>query len=464
MKYTHLLITVFTIILALNSCMVGPDFQKVKIESPNKYRLAEEPTDTIINLKWWELFQDTTLITLIDSGLKYNNDVRIAASRIEESRIYLGYTKADMYPNFSYGGNFSYGNSLGGIAPTGNVEAGFSTTANMSWEIDFWGKYRRSNEAARAELLASEYGLRTIQISLITEISNAYHTLLDYKYRLEIGKRTLESRNESLRIIQERFDNGIIPEIDLNQSQIQNAIAARTIPAAERAVAYAENALKVLTGQNPDRVQIYSTIVDQIVPPTIPVGIPSQLLTRRPDIMIAEQKVVAQNARIGVAQAMRFPSISLTAMFGMASTSLASFNAGDALMGTVGAGLFGPIFNFGKNKRRVEIEAERTKQVKINYEETVLQAFRETEDALINISTLERELESVDLQLTASKNASRLSNVRYNGGVASYLEVVDTDRTLFEIELYHSELLQRRLAAYTNLYKTLGGGWIDKEN
>ena len=462
MKYIYIISTLL-IAITFNSCMVGPNFQKTEIDSPDKYRFTEEPTDTVINLKWWELFQDTTLITLIDSGLIYNNDVRIAASRIEESRIYLGYTKADMYPSFSYGGNFSYGNAIGGIIPASSTEAGFSSTANMTWEIDFWGKYRRSNEAARAELLASEYGLRTIQINLITEISNAYYTLLDYNYRLEIAKRTLTSRDESLRIIQDRFDHGTIPEIDLNQSQIQNAVAAGSIPATERAVAYAENALRVLTGENPSTIELTSTIVNQVIPPTIPVGLPSQLLVRRPDIMAAEQQVAAQNARIGVAQAMRFPSISLTAMFGMASASLSTFNAGDALMGNVGAGLFGPIFNFGKNKRRVEIEAERTKQAKIKYEEAVLQAFRETEDALINISTLEKELESVILRLEASRNASRLSNIRYNGGVASYLEVVDTDRTLFEIELYHSELMQRRLIAYTNLYKVLGGGWIEKK-
>jgi multidrug efflux system outer membrane protein len=169
--------------------------------------------------------------------------------------------------------------------------------------------------------------------------------------------------------------------------------------------------------------------------------------------------VIAQNARIGVAQAMRFPSISLTAMLGMASPDLSAFNAGDALMGSVGAGLFGPIFNFGKNKRRVDIERERTEEVKFYYQKAVLSAFRETEDALINISTLEKELVFVENQLKASTNASMLSKARYDGGVTSYLEVLEAERTLFQIELYHSELLQRRLTAYTGLYKALGGGW-----
>ncbi len=461
MKYTHIIISLFIVLFTLNSCMVGPNFQKTKIDSPDKYRFAVEPADTVINLKWWELFNDKTLVGLIDSALINNKDIRIAASRIEESRIYLGYTKADMYPDLTYSGTSVYGNQLKSL--TNKTSANLSATMNLSWEIDFWGKYRRANEAAKAEMLASEYGLHAVQISIINEVSNAYYALLDFKRRMDIAKRTLESRLESTRIIQEKFDKGTVPEIDLNQAQIQEAIAAAAIPSYERSIAYAENALNVLTGKSPKSIEVNTTIKDQIVPPEIPVGLPSQLLQRRPDILAAEQQVVAQNANIGIAQAMRFPAISLTAMTGLVSFDLAAFNASNALVGSVGVGLFGPIFNFGKNKRRVEIEKERTKQVKLNYEYTVINAFRETEDALVNANTLERELKTVERQLVAAKNAAKLSKARYNGGVTSYLEVLESERTLFQIELYHSELMQRRLSAYTNLYKVLGGGWTERK-
>jgi multidrug efflux system outer membrane protein len=290
-------------------------------------------------------------------------------------------------------------------------------------------------------------------------VANAYYLLLDYKKRLQISKRTLTTRTESLRIISERFNEGIIPEIDLNQAQIQEDYAAGSIPVYQRAVAYTENALSILIGENPREILVNADIETVLPPDSIPVGLPSQLLTRRPDVLEAEQLVVAQNARIGVAQAMRFPSVSLTGFLGMASPDLSAFNAGDALMGSVGAGLFGPIFNFGKNKRRVDIERERTEQMKLNYEKTVIAAFRETEDALVNIHTLEQELVFVQNQVKSATNAAMLSKERYDGGVTSYLEVLEAERSMFQIELYYSELLQRRLTAYTTLCKALGGTW-----
>ncbi len=461
MKRKQILISLSAIMLALSSCMVGPNFQQVDvgIDSIDTFRFQNAPVDTVMDVAWQDLFQDTTLIALIDSALKNNFDAQIAASRIMESRAYLGYTKADMYPSITYGANGGFGNTFGGFPSGQSANGSFSANANVNWELVFWGKYRRATESAKAEMAASEFGYGAIQISLIAEVANSYYLLLDYRNRLETAKRTLETRTESLRIIGERFDKGIIPEIDLNQAQIQEAIAAQAIPIYERSVAFTENALSVLLGENPKEILTLINIEDVAIPVIIPVGLPSELLTRRPDIMEAEQMVVAQNARIGVAQAMRFPSISLTGLIGLASADLASFNASDALIGSAGAGIFGPIFQFGKNKRRVEIERERTEQTKLNYKKTVTVAFRETEDALINIRTLEQELVFVKVQAESSENAAKLSRERYDGGVTSYLEVLEAERTLFQIELYYSELLQRRMSAYVNLYKTLGGGW-----
>lgn len=458
-KYNLSILSILMIVVS--SCMVGPNFESTEISEPEAFRFQTEPTDSITMLDWNDLFTDTVLTTLIDSALQNNLDAQMAVSRISESRAYMGMTKADMYPSIMLGGNGTYGNTMGAYPTGSSANGAFTLSANLNWELAFWGKYRRANEAAKAELLASEYGLRAIQISLISEVADTYFSLLDFRKRLIIAERTLTTRKESSRIIAERFDKGIVPEIDLNQAQIQEAYAAGSIPNYQRSIAFTENALSVLIGENPQEIITDSDIEKSSVPESVPVGLPSQLLTRRPDVLEAEQMLKAQNARIGVAQAMRFPSFSLTGLVGLASPDLSAFNAADALIGSAGASLFGPIFQFGKNKRRVEVEKERTEQFKLNYEKAVLSAFRETEDALITISTLEQELVFVKQQESSSANAAMLSRKRYDGGVTSYLEVLEAERSLFNIELYYSELLQRRLSAYTNLYKTLGGGWVD---
>lgn len=443
----------------LSNCMVGPNFQKVEIAAPETYRTMDYAVDSVNLPDYNAIFKDTILLALIDSALKNNFDLQMAVSRINEARAYLGMAEADLMPSISVGGNGAFGNTLGSF-PTGqSADAWFSASANVNWELIFWGKYRRASEAAQAELAATEYGYRAIELSLIAQVANTYYSLLDYKKRLIVAERTLKTRTEFLNIIQQRYDKGIVPEIDLNQAQVQEAYAAASIPVYTRSVAFTENALSVLIGENPQEIVTSYTIDDLITPDSIPVGLPSQLLERRPDILEAEQLLKAQNARIGVAQAMRFPSISLTGLLGLASTDLSAFNADDALMGSVGAGLFGPIFQFGKNKRRVDAERERTEQMRLNYEKAVLSAFRETEDALINIHTLEQEIVEIEKQLKASSNASLLSRQRYDGGITSYLEVLDAERTLFQIELYYSELQNRRLTAYTDLYKILGGSW-----
>ena len=459
----HILQKPGTIILSLvimTGCMVGPNFQKSEIKSPENFRAQTAATNTTALPDWQSIYTDKALANLIDSALQNNLDAQMALSRVNESRAYLGMARADLYPSLMLGGNTMYGNTLGAF-PTGKTSASLTATANINWEIAFWGKYRRANEAALAELIASEYGLKAIQLSLVAGVAESYYSLLDYKKRLVIAQRTLATRTEFLRIIQERFDKGIVPEIDLNQAQIQEAYAASSIPVYKRSIAFTENALSVLLGKAPQTLDNVSELDKLTAPENIPVGLPSQLLERRPDILEAEQQLKAQNARIGVAQALRFPSISLTGLFGLASADLESFNTGDAVMGSVGAGILGPIFQFGKNKRRVEAEKERTLQMRLNYEKTVLAAFRETEDALVTIQTLLEEKQLVQKQLSASDNAAKLSKQRYDGGITSYLEVLEAERTLFEIELYYSELQKRVFSAYSNLYKTLGGGWAD---
>ena len=453
------------IILMISSCKVGPDYQRPVLSQPDTFRYDSISTaeDTIINVKWWELFQDEELRAFIDTSLKYNPDVLIAASRIEEARAVVGYNKADMWPSFGYDGSaLRMQNNMPSLGITGPFSS-FSGVANVAWELDFWGKFRRSTEAARDELLASGYGHRAVQISLISSVASIYFRLLDFDSRLEISKMTLESRKESLRIIRERFDKGIVPEIDLNQAEIQEAIAAAAVPFYERMVAQTENAMSILLANNPGKINRTHTLRDELVPPKIPSGIPSAVLERRPDINQAEQLLAAQNARIGVAVAMRFPSISLTGMLGAASSDLTTITTGDALIWSFAGGIVGPIFQFGKNKRRVDIERQRMYQDSLYYFKTVLQAFREVEDALVEIQTLKKESGARERQMTAAENAAMLSAKRYNGGVTSYLEVLDSERSKFNAQLASSEVYQQYLNAYVFLYKALGGGWISEE-
>ncbi len=460
--------SIFIILIAIigfSSCKVGPKYQKPVTTSPTTFRFDSISTqeDTVINLKWWELFENKDLADLIDTALKYNPDVLVAASRIEEARAVVGFNKADQWPAIGYDGSGArQQNNIPSIGLNGPYNS-FSGAATLAWELDFWGKYRSATDAARAELLASDYSHRAVQVSLISSVAGTYFLLLDYDARLQISIMTMESRKESMRIIGERFDKGIVPEIDLNQAEIQEAIAAAAIPFYKRLVAQTENALSILLGNNPGSIERNRKLRDAAIPEEIPSGIPSAVLSRRPDISQAEQLLVAQNARIGVAQAMRFPSISLTGMLGAASTDLSTITGGDAVIWSIGGGIVGPIFQFGKNKRRVEIERQRFYQDSLYYVQTILQAFREVEDALVEIQTLDEESIARERQMAAAENAAMLSTERYDGGVTSYLEVLDSERSKFNAQLAATEVYQLHLNAYVFLYKALGGGWISEE-
>ncbi|OYT14627.1 MAG: transporter [Bacteroidetes bacterium 4572_77] len=459
MKIIKIISTIIIVGLFFNSCMMGPNFQKPEVSSPEAYLGDYQATDSL-NLRWWELFNDPLLDTMVYHALEYNMDVQMAAKRIEQARAYHGMTKADLWPSLNIEAGAGTGNYLGGGSKSGSSSNQFYVTPALSWEIDFWGKYRRLSESAQADLMASEFGMRSMQISLISDVINYYFTLLDYKERLAISKNTLELRANSLDIIQLRFEKGIIPELDLNQAQAQWAIALASIPVYERLVAQTEYTLSVLLGENPKRYLETNNIKEQSLEINIPADLPSHLLERRPDIAQAEAEFRSQNAQIGAAVAARFPSFSLTGLFGVASNDLASLTTG-GMAWSAGASLLGPLFQFGKNKRRVEMERKKAEEMLINYEYTVIQAFRDVEDALISISTLKKQFDAQTIYFEATNNASQLSVLRYDKGVTSYLEVLDSQRSAFEAELQLSETKQNLLNAYVALYKSLGGGWLN---
>ena len=326
---TAIKIAVVWVSILLSGCAVGPDFKEPIVETPESYRLDTMPVETTEDLKWWEIFEDPVLYTLVTTALENNRDLKIAVSRIEQARAFLGFTRADQYPRLDAEGGASAGNFIGQLRP-GTTDTTYFIAAPLSWEIDIWGKFRRASASARAELFASEYGLRTVQLSLVADVVNTYYVLLDFHQRLAISRNTLKSRLKSLDIIQQRFDKGIISELDLNQAQIQKEIAAAAIPAFQRSIAQTENALSILIGQLPESIETGADLVGQTLPPDIPTGLPSILLQRRPDLLETMYLLKAQTENIGIAEALRFPAITLTGTLGAASTDLAGLTSREA--------------------------------------------------------------------------------------------------------------------------------------
>lgn len=456
MKLKVIYITVVTLVLA-SGCAVGPDFQKPDYKAKDQYRTVSS-SDTTISINWWDFYDDEILDTLIFKALTNNKNMLMAAKRIEQSRANLGYTKADQYPKFNIGANVQAGNYAQGQFLGTNPVYGWGVTPQLAWEIDFWGKFKRGTEAVRAELVSSIHGMRSIQISLISEVTNNYFLLLDYRQRLIISKKTFQSRDSAEYFIRAKFERGYTPEIDLNQAQIQKAISQSSIPVYERKIAEIENNLSVLLGENPDTIITDNVLFNFTIPDTIPSGVPSLLLRRRPDVLAAEADLHAQVARVGVAQAMRFPSISISGGIGVAGNF--------SLVGlgwNLGASLFGPLFQFNKNKRRMEIEKFKAEEMAYKYENTVLNAFLEVENNLIAIQKLKDELVARKDHMVAAQNAERLSFERYNKGVTSYLEVLETQRQSFQAQLEYSRVYQELLSTYAFLYKSIGGGWLSPE-
>jgi multidrug efflux system outer membrane protein len=446
------------VVAGLAGCTLGPDFVEPDMTAPASYRTPIMPAASADDLKWWELFDDPVLYTLVTTALENNKDVKIAVSRMAEASAVLGFTRADQFPRLDIQGGANRGTFSGGTRSEDTNEYAFMAGL-ASWEIDFWGKFRRATESARAALLASSFGLASVKLALVSQVANTYYLLLSFHEQLAISKDTLKSRLESLRIVELRYQKGTVPEIDLNQAQIQKEIAAEAIPLFERGIANTENALSVLLGGLPQSISVGPALKRQNLPPDIPAGIPSEILARRPDVSEAMYALQAQTAQIGVAQALRLPAVNLTGLLGVATSEVSNIRS-DGEVWSVGGSLLGPIIDFGQSARRVDIEEARTQQALYRYETVVLRAFREVDDALVDIETLKRQSEAVARRLKAAVNAAFLSKQRYDKGVTSYLEVLDSERTRFEVELSDSQLRQQLFDAYVRLYQALGGGWM----
>ncbi|MFY0625665.1 MAG: TolC family protein [Reichenbachiella sp.] len=456
----HMKLTVlFTgLTLIIVSCKMGPAYKAPEVETPQLYEHAVNKTDSIGEIKWWELFNDPLLDTLIITALENNRDARIALNNVLQAEQLYNIQKAELLPDFNVQANLSYGNSQGFVLPGAEADGNYSAGAAVSWEIDLWGKIRRMNEAQLAEYMATKYGLANVRLALVSQVATLYFQLREYETSIDISRRSVALRDSSVNLIRARYEQGLVAEIDLNQAQIQQAIAASAVPFYERAAAQTSHALSVLVGINPTKIELDMKLDDMAVSPEIPPGLPSELLLRRPDLLQASELIKAQNARIGVAQAARFPALSITGLAGV-SNELGTFNS-TAFAWNASAGLFGPLFHWGKNKRRVEVEKIRTESAYMTYENAVLNAFREVEDALVSIETYDREVQARTNHVSAATKAQYLSGERYDKGVTSYLEYLESQRQAFEAELNLTSVQAGLLTSYVQLYKALGGGWL----
>jgi multidrug efflux system outer membrane protein len=456
--------------LSLFGCMIGPNYRRPAVETPPSWRLEEKGAEEVINTAWWEQFDDPVLNKLIQTGLKENKDVLMAAARVEEFMGRYGTTRAALFPQVSGGASGGRSrlseNTYAGIVnpadyvvPPTNPANSFLAFLNASWEIDLWGKLRRATEASRADLLSTEEGRRAVILTLLTSVASSYVNLRDLDAQLEIAKRTAKSRGESYNLFQLRFRGGVVSELELSQVKSEYEQALATIPFIEKTVSQQENALSVLLGRNPGPIPRGKRI-DELVLPPVPAGLPSDLLRNRPDICQAEQDLIAANARIGVARSLYFPTISLTSSFGFASTDLSNLFSGSTRTWSWAVPLAQPIFTGGAIRGQVKSAEAVQQQALLRYQQVIQTAFREVEDALIDQKRSREQLEIQGQQVQSLRNYARFARLRFDNGYTSYIEVLDAERSLFNAELSQAQTKGVLFAALVNLYKAMGGGWV----
>ena len=445
----------------LTACAMGPDYTRPKTDTEDPFRMAEGRSDlpSLANLPWWELLRDEQLQQLIRTALDHNWDLQRAVATIDEFRA-----KA-MVPQFDFLPQINATVNAPAVRKTGFLVAGFPNIfdyyflGNLAWEMDVWGRIRRSSEAARADLLSKEENRRGVTIQLVSAVAEGYFNLLQFDLQLDIAKRTLQSWEESVRIAQARLHQGMTSKLDADQFEAERANAAARTAELQRQMVQAENQLSILLGRRPFAVARGRSLDEQILAPDVPPGLPSELLQRRPDVLGAERQLAAATARIGAAKAERFPKISLTGVSGMAHPALQAIFTGKSQFGVFGAGLAAPIFNAQILGFQQEAMEAQNKEAVAQYQQTVLTAFREVEDSLIAVRTARMQSESQQQQVTALQSALKLAELRYKGGLANYLDVLVARRNLFEAELALTSTRRLLLASIVQLYRALGGGW-----
>ncbi|HSE18690.1 MAG TPA: efflux transporter outer membrane subunit [Pyrinomonadaceae bacterium] len=447
---------------------VGPKYQRPQVPTPGAFRAGPAPqpdAQTLADLKWFDVFKDEKLQGLINDALASNYDLREAVARIDAARASLGITRSEQFPTIVASGDVvnqrqSRSSAFDLPEPIKRDRSFGSVLLNLlTFEIDIWGRLRKQTAAARADLLATEEARRVIITSLISDVATAYFSLREFDFELEISRRTLTSREESLRLIQLRQQRGVSTMLEVRQAEELVYDAREVIPALEQSIQQTENFLSFLTGKNPSAIERGVSLTEQQMPPTVPAGLPSDLIERRPDIRAAENSLIAANARIAVAKAEYFPRISLTSFLGYESGQLTSLFSGSRNIWTLGGQVTQPIFTGGRLKSNVRFTQAQRDFLLVDYQKTIQGAFREVSDSLIAYQKVREVRTQRAFLVDTLRDRSRLSYLRYTGGVATLLDALDADRELFEAE--RSLALARRdeLLSVVQLYRALGGGW-----
>jgi len=460
------LATMVAVTALVAGCAVGPDYARPQIDAPAKWRIDFPQAADLANTRWWEQFGDPVLNRLIEEALRGNLDLLSAAARVDRFIGALTTTRAQFYPQVGY--SLDAGRSRAsrvGSPPIPSPADPYTTlyqgALSAQWQIDLFGRVRRQSEAAQAQVYATEQGRRGVVLSVVTSVTASYIGLRALDRQLEIARATATNYAETKRIFDLRFKGGVVSQVEVSQveSQYQQALAA--IPALEQQVAAQENLISILLGRNPGPIERGKPI-DQLVMPAIPADLPSALLERRPDILQAEFNLVAANASIGAARSLYYPTLSLTGLLGSVSTALGDFLSSASVAWSIGAGLAGPIFTFGAIEGQVQSAEAAQREAMAFYQQTILGAFRETNDALAGAVKKREESEAQARRVAALRDYARLSRLRFDNGYAGYLEVLYAENELFSGELTSVRSLAERYAQIVNVYQAVGGGWVDE--
>ncbi len=452
--------------LSFAGCTVGPRYKRPAVDVPAAHRGVEEENAgkteaaSLADQKWWEVFQDPQLQQLIRTAIEQNYDVRIAAARILEAQAQLGITRADEFPQVNAGATSDVQRIPAQPAlPVATNGSATQLSVSAAWNLDFWGRFRRATEAARANLLASEWAKQQVISTLVSNVATAYFQLRELDLELEISKQTLASRRDSLKLTQLLADHGATSLLDVRQAEQLVYTAGEQVPDLERRIQQQENLISTLLGQNPGTVARGLKLTEQPHLPQVPAGLPSALLERRPDIRQAEEQLVSFNAQVGVARAAYFPQITLTGDAGYQSSALGSLFSSPAGFFSFGGALTQPLFAGGRIRSGVRLAEAQKEEAVLTYKRTIQQAFQDVSDSLIAYEKDQEFRQQQQLLTKAAQDAANLSDVRYKGGATSYLEVLTNQTNYFSAQLNLAQAQLNELNALVQLYRSLGGGW-----
>ena len=446
-----------------SGCAIGPDYKRPPVTPPEAFRNQMTPGETasLADQPWWEAFGDPVLRNLIQEALGGNYNVRIAAARVQQARAQAAVARSAFFPQIGYAAGAVQSKGLQNILGIGSssVTTLYLGGASMSWEIDLWGKIRRSSEAANAQYLASEEARRAVLLSLVSDVAQAYFELLELDTRLKIARDSTRAYQDTFNLFEDRLRFGVVSQLQTSRAEANLAQAAASVPEIESQIAAKENQISVLLGRNPGPVPRGQPLFDQVAVPTVPAGLPSALLERRPDLLRVEQELVAANAQIGVAKSLFFPQLSLTGFLGKASPELSALTGGAATVWQAGGQLTGPLFQGGKIYQNYKASQALAEEAKWKYEQAVIQAFQEVSTSLVALEKLAGSEVEQSRSVKALEKSVQISNDRYLYGLASYYEILESLQRLYPAQYAEAQIRLNRLLAYVQLYRSLGGGW-----